>query len=104
MLRVNEKMPNAGWAWPERSARPRIMAIRPFDPARQRMPFKAILDRIFRSRVGTWMAIHVGQRVDPVLMRATGGRLRISFTAPTMLLTHRGAKTGTRRTTPLLYF
>ena len=37
-------------------------------------------------------------------MRATRGRIRISFTAPTILLTHTGAKTGTRRTTPLLYF
>jgi len=80
------------------------MAVRPFDPARERVAFKAVLDRVFKSRFGTWMAIHVGQHVDPVLMRATGGRIRISFTAPTLLLTHVGAKTGRRRTTPLLYF
>jgi len=80
------------------------MAVRPFDPARQRMPLKRILDRIFKTRFGTWIAINVGQRIDPYLMRATSGHIRISFTAPTILLTHTGAKSGKRRTTPLLYF
>src|SRR6266852_5182365 len=80
------------------------MAVRPFDPATQRMPLKPILDRIFQTRFGTWIAIHVGQRIDPYLMRATRGRVRISFTAPTILLTHTGANSGKRRTTPLLYF
>src|SRR5213593_4116256 len=80
------------------------MAVRPFDPATQQMPFKALLDRVFRTRWGTWVAINVGQRIDPYLMRATRGRVRISFTAPTILLSHTGAKTGKRRTTPLLYF
>ena len=80
------------------------MAVRPFDPAIQQMPFKDLLDRLFQTRLGTWVAIHVGQRIDPFLMRATRGRIRISFTAPTMLLTHTGAKSGKRRTTPLLYF
>jgi deazaflavin-dependent oxidoreductase (nitroreductase family) len=80
------------------------MAVRPFDPATQRMPLKAILDHLFQTRWGTWVAIHVGQRIDPFLIRATRGRIRISFTAPTILLTHTGARSGTRRTTPLLYF
>src|SRR6266481_1967460 len=80
------------------------MAVCPFDPATQRMPFKALLDRVFKTRWGTWAAIHIGQRIDPYLMRATRGRVRVSFTAPTVLVTHTGAKTGKRRTTPLLYF
>ena len=80
------------------------MAVRPFDPAIQQMPFKDLLDRLFQTRLGTWVAIHVGQRIDPFLMRATRGRIRISFTAPTILLTHTGARSGTRRATPLLYF
>jgi deazaflavin-dependent oxidoreductase (nitroreductase family) len=80
------------------------MAVCPFDPATQQMPFKALLDRVFKTRFGTWIAINVGQRIDPYLMRATRGHIRISFTAPTILLTHMGAKSGKRRTTPLLYF
>src|SRR2546422_8802378 len=80
------------------------MAVRPFDPAAQQMPFKALLDRVFQTRWGTWVAIHIGQRIDPSLMRVTRGRIRISLTAPTILLTHTGAKSGKRRTTPLLHF
>src|SRR5438093_7141790 len=80
------------------------MAVRPFDPAAQQMPFKAVLDRVFQTRWGTWVAIHIGQRIDPYLMRATRGRIRISFTAPTILMTQTGAKTGKRLNTPILYF
>ncbi len=80
------------------------MPVRPFDPITQRPRFKAPLERLFKSRFGTWMAINVGQHVDPYLMRATRGRVRLGITAPTILLTHTGRKTGKARTTPLLYF
>ena len=73
------------------------MAVRPFDPDSQQMPFKAVLDRVFKTRLGTWVAIHIGQRIDPYLMRATRGRIRISFTAPTIPLTQ-AACTGPCRT------
>lgn len=80
------------------------MAVRRFDPTQRRAPFMGALDRLFKTRFGTWTAINVGQRVDPHLMRATRGHLRVGFTAPTVLLTHTGAKSGKVRTTPLLYF
>ena len=37
-------------------------------------------------------------------MRASGGRLKTTIIAPTVLLTHTGAKSGKKRTTPLAYF
>jgi deazaflavin-dependent oxidoreductase (nitroreductase family) len=80
------------------------MAVRPFDPTADRGPLLDLLERLFKTPFGTWTAINVGQRVDPTLMRATRGRLRVGFTAPTVLLTHTGARSGKRRTTPLLYF
>jgi deazaflavin-dependent oxidoreductase (nitroreductase family) len=52
----------------------------------------------------TWFLVNVGNRVDPFLMRATGGRVRSTLNAPTVLLTHTGAKSGKKRTTPLAYF
>jgi hypothetical protein len=52
------------------------MAVRPFDPASQQMPLKGLLDRLFKTRWGTWVAINIGQRIDPHLMRATRGRIR----------------------------
>jgi deazaflavin-dependent oxidoreductase (nitroreductase family) len=50
------------------------------------------------------MALNVANKVDPYLMRASGGRLKMPSGAPTVLLTHTGAKSGRERTTPLLYF
>ena len=43
------------------------MAVRPFDPAAQQMPFKAVLDRVFKTRWGTWVAIYVFTRPQLVL-------------------------------------
>jgi deazaflavin-dependent oxidoreductase (nitroreductase family) len=54
--------------------------------------------------VGVWVALNVGNRIDPMLMRATGGRIKLAFRFPTVLLTHTGAKSGKKRTTPLAYF
>ncbi len=42
-------------------------------------------------------------RLDRPLLKATGGRLRLSFVIPCLLLRCRGAKTGTLREVPLLY-
>lgn len=80
------------------------MSVRLYDPTAEKGPLLAFLEGVFKSRVGTWAAINVGQKVDPPLMRLTGGRIRLGITAPTVLLTHTGAKSGKRRTTPLLYF
>ena len=52
----------------------------------------------------TWFLVNVGNRIDPVLMRATGGRVKSSLNFPTVLLTHTGAKSGEKRKTPLAYF
>jgi deazaflavin-dependent oxidoreductase (nitroreductase family) len=56
------------------------------------------------QRLGAWIAINVGNRIDPYLMKMSGGRLKLAFRFPTVLLTHTGAKSGKKRTTPLAYF
>lgn len=78
--------------------------IPPSDPTRTKGPYLRALEWAAKRRSVTWFLIHVGNRVDPVLMRATGGRLRVAPGSPTVLLTHVGARTGQRRTTPLAYF
>jgi deazaflavin-dependent oxidoreductase (nitroreductase family) len=80
------------------------VAVRPFDPTAKRGLLLEGLDRAFKTRAGTWVAINVGQRVDPHLIRASRGHVRLGLSAPTILLTHTGARSGRRRTTPLLYF
>jgi deazaflavin-dependent oxidoreductase (nitroreductase family) len=57
-----------------------------------------------KTPFGGWMALNVANKVDPVLMRATRGRVHLPNGVSTVLLTHTGAKSGARRTTPLVYF
>lgn len=60
--------------------------------------------RFLRTSVGRWTAINVAPRVDPVLLRATGGRLSSGLILPTALLTTTGARSGQPRVNPVLYF
>jgi deazaflavin-dependent oxidoreductase (nitroreductase family) len=78
--------------------------VRPFDPAAPQNALLRFLAWTARLRPTTWFLVNVGNHVDPVLMKISGGRLKTTVTAPTVLLTHTGAKSGRRRTTPLAYF
>ena len=62
------------------------------------------LSWVARQRPMTWFLVNVGNKIDPALMRATGGRVKTTVIAPTVLVTHRGARSGKERTTPLAYF
>ena len=57
---------------------------------------------IARPRVSFW-ALRLATVIDRPLMRLSGGRLRLSFIIPVMLLRCRGAKSGELREVPLLY-
>jgi deazaflavin-dependent oxidoreductase (nitroreductase family) len=78
--------------------------VRPFDPKRPKGPLLRGLVELARLRPATWFLINVGNRIDPPLMRLSGGRLRTTILGPTVLLEHTGARSGKRRTTPLAYF
>jgi deazaflavin-dependent oxidoreductase (nitroreductase family) len=75
-----------------------------FDPQTRKGPWLSTLAWAARQRPVTWFLVNVGNKIDPYLMRATGGRVRSSLSAPTVLLTHIGAKSGRKRSTPLGYF
>jgi deazaflavin-dependent oxidoreductase (nitroreductase family) len=55
------------------------------------------------SRPGGWLFVNVFNRIDPLLLRVTGGRLSVAVGSPVLLLTSTGARSGQRRQTPLLY-
>ena len=57
---------------------------------------------IARPRVSL-IALNLATVIDRPLMRVSGGRLRLSFIVPVMLLRCRGARTGALREVPLLY-
>lgn len=75
-----------------------------YDPLTQKGPWLGTLAWTARQRPVTWFLVNIGNKIDPYLMRATGGRVKSTISAPTVLLTHTGAKSGKRRGTPLAYF
>lgn len=67
--------------------------------------FKRALFAFALSKAGTWYSSQLGARVDPWLLRATGGRVDHAFgQIPIVIVTARGARSGIERTVPLLYF
>lgn len=80
------------------------MRVPPVDPLAPRRIRKALLEPLVLSDAGRWFAINVAPRIDGSLGRLSGGRLTSMPGAPILLLTHTGAKSGRRYTTPLVYF
>jgi deazaflavin-dependent oxidoreductase (nitroreductase family) len=57
------------------------------------------------TKPGTWYSSQVGARIDPWLVRVSGGRLDSALgTIPVAVLHVRGARSGAERKVPLLYF
>jgi deazaflavin-dependent oxidoreductase (nitroreductase family) len=57
-----------------------------------------------RSPAGRFIAMKVATRVDPVLLRISGGRVSMALMLPSANLTTTGAKSGEPRTVTILYF
>lgn len=51
-----------------------------------------------------WFSRVVAWRLDPLLLRLTGGRVGFALLLPSALLETTGAKTGARRTNGVIYF
>jgi deazaflavin-dependent oxidoreductase (nitroreductase family) len=81
-----------------------VARVPDFDPATPRNPIQRAARWLAKTRFGGWVALNVANKVDPYLIKASGGRLKMPSGAPTVLLDHTGAKSGSKRTTPLLYF
>jgi deazaflavin-dependent oxidoreductase (nitroreductase family) len=71
--------------------------------ARRRNPLERLLAAFAASKPGGWFFVTIGNRIDPLLLKASRGRLSIAVGQPVLLLTHTGAKSGHQRETPLLY-
>ena len=65
--------------------------------------YERAIEKFARTPAGYWFVRNVAPRVDPPLLRISGGRFSSVYPAPTMLLTTIGAKSGLPRTLPLLY-
>jgi deazaflavin-dependent oxidoreductase (nitroreductase family) len=74
------------------------------DPNRQRGWFSRAYASFSNTRLGRFLSIHVVWKLDPPLMRATGGRLGFDLMIPTALLETRGARSGELRRNVVIYF
>jgi deazaflavin-dependent oxidoreductase (nitroreductase family) len=74
------------------------------DPNRPRGWFSRAYAALANTSLGRFLSIHVVWKLDPYLMRATGGRLGMGLTMPTALLETRGAKSGEVRRNAVIYF
>jgi deazaflavin-dependent oxidoreductase (nitroreductase family) len=74
------------------------------DPTRERTRMQSAFHKFGTSGAGRWYGINIASRIDPVLMRITGGRFATTSMLPLVLLGVRGRKSGELRTVPLVYF
>lgn len=74
------------------------------DPTRPPGWFSRTYAAFSNTRLGRLLSIHVVWKLDPLLMRATGGRLGFDLVIPTALLETRGARSGLRRRNVVIYF
>jgi len=56
------------------------------------------------SRFARFVSRHISWKLDPILLRLTGGRLATTLVFPTAVLETRGAKSGARRRNAIIYF
>jgi deazaflavin-dependent oxidoreductase (nitroreductase family) len=79
------------------------MGIPTVDPNRSTRLLRAA-GSFVRSPAGRWFGINVSARVDPFLLKVSGGRLSTFQMAPVVNLTVPGRKSGQPRSAALLYF
>lgn len=67
--------------------------------------YAGLVNRFSATRAGSWLVKHVAARVDPLLFRATGGRMTITGrpTLPMLTLTTVGRRSGRERSVQLAF-
>lgn len=74
------------------------------DPNRRPGLFSRAYAALANTWLGRFVSIHVMWKVDPLLMRVTGGRFGMGLVLPTALLETCGAKSGALRRNAVIYF
>ena len=78
--------------------------LRYVDPHRHRGLLYRAWARSVATPLGFWLSRHIAWKIDPVLLRLTGGRVGTGLVIPTLLLETRGARTGRSRRNGVIYF
>jgi deazaflavin-dependent oxidoreductase (nitroreductase family) len=88
------------------AAADRAMAskLRYVDPYKRRGRLYLAVGRFSTTKAGLWLAEKVAWKLDPLLLKLTGGRLSTTGPVAAALLETRGARTGQPRRNATLYF
>jgi deazaflavin-dependent oxidoreductase (nitroreductase family) len=78
--------------------------LRYVDPTRPPGVIVRAYAALAATRVARFISRHVNWKLDPFLLRVTGGRLASTLVFPTALLETQGAKSGARRRNAIIYF
>ncbi len=79
-------------------------ALRYVDPNRPRSRFSRAYAAFSATHLGRLISARLVWKIDPYLMRASGGRVGMGLMLPTALLETRGAKSGVLRRNAVIYF
>ena len=74
------------------------------DPRAPHGPVYRAWVRFLSTRLAAWLSRNFVWKVDPPLMRLTGGRVGLGVMLPTAMLETRGARTGRLRRNGVIYF
>ena len=74
------------------------------DPNRRTGWFGRLIAAFSATPVGRFLSAKLLWRLDPYVLRATGGRVGLAFPLPTAVLETRGAKSGAQRRNAVIYF
>ena len=79
-------------------------SLRYVDPNRPRGRLYLAICRFSITKPGRWLSEHLAWKLDPHVLRLTGGRLSTGFPVTPGLLETRGARSGQPRRNATLYF
>ena len=78
--------------------------LRHVDPLAEGGRMRRAYVALLATPLAAWLSRNVVWKVDPWLLRVTGGRLGFGLMLPTALLETRGARSGRRRRNAVIYF
>jgi deazaflavin-dependent oxidoreductase (nitroreductase family) len=74
------------------------------DPQKRRGVIYRAYARLVATRAVRWLSRRIAWKLDPFLLRLSGGRIGMGLLLPTALLETRGARTGRPRRSGVVYF
>ena len=81
-----------------------VAALRHVDPTRPPGLIARAIAAIAATRLARFISRHINWKLDPMLLRATRGRLATTLVFPTAVLETQGARSGARRRNAVIYF